>query len=414
MNQRTILRTILAIVLLCGTAYGAMAAWDDTKGTGDALTAAEWNAMVTYLNGIAPGSGDMLKSTYDPNTDGVIAVAQGGTGVTGDTYDADKVDGSDAGMAENNVFKIHDFITDYGVFYKSPSPNGIAALFPDTDGYQLTTHGTGAAPSWEPAGGGSGDMLKSTYDPNTDGVIAVAQGGTGVTGDTYDADKVDGSDAGMAENNVFKIHDFITDYGVFYKSPSPNGIAALFPDTDGYQLTTHGTGAAPSWAAASDLIFSDTHCPKCGKKFEDGDDLILHVIGHNEVGDILTIPMHLSCAEAPKKAVTVKRKVVEDRLIFDETTGETRVQRVQKMQTKTITKYRLKEGYSVDSVTGNFERHNASIPEPTPKTFLTTLKELVIKPKAVEDTESVTKSEAVEGYEAESREVVYEDYEVVI
>jgi hypothetical protein len=114
--------------------------------------------------------------------------------------------------------------------------------------------------------------------------------------------------------------------------------------------------------------------------------------------------MHLSCAEAPKKAVTVKRKVMEDRLIFDETTGETRVQRVPKMQTKTVTKYRLKEGYSVDSMTGNFERHNASIPEPTPKTFLTTLKELVIKPKAVEDTESVTKSEAVEGYEAESRE----------
>ena len=411
MNQRTTLRAILAIVLLCGTAYGATATWSDTKGTGDTLTAAEWNDMVTYVT--TGGLGDMLKSTYDPNTDGVIAVAQGGTGVTDDTYDADKVDGCDAGVEGGQVFKLYDW-PNFGGIYAWDGTSGMGYLAPGTDGYQLTTHGNNVFPSWEPAGdGGLGDMLKSTYDPNTDGVIAVAQGGTGVTDDTYDADKVDGCDAGVEGGQVFKLYDW-PNFGGIYAWDGTSGMGYLAPGTDGYQLTTHGNNVFPSWEPAGDLIFSDTHDPKSGKKFEDGDDLVLHVIGHNEVGDILTIPMLLSSAEEPKKVVTIRRKVMEDRIIFDETTGETRLQRMPKMQTKTVTKYRLKEGYYVDPMTGNFKRHDASIHKPTPKTLLTTLKELVIKPNAVKDTGGVTKSEAVEEYEVKSRECVYEDYEVVI
>lgn len=180
--------------------------------------------------------------------------------------------------------------------------------------------------------------------------LSVAQGGTGVSGDTYDADKVDGCHAGTQYETVFLVPDgsqgnilyFNADYDLVYLG---NGVS-------GYQLTTYGSGANPAWAAASDLIFSDTHCPKCGAEFQDGDDIILHIIGHNEVGDILTIPMHLSCANHPKKTVTIKRRVMEDQHVLDEDTGWVKVQRVQKMKEKTVTKYRLKDGYILDNTTG--------------------------------------------------------------
>jgi len=191
------------------------------------------------------------------------------------------------------------------------------------------------------------------------GTLAVANGGTGVTGSGSVADvnatKVDGCDAGELVGNVFKIPSETNAGSIYYINPdSPYGLEYLAPGTGGYQLTAHGNNVAPSWAAASDLIFSDTHCPKCGKAFEDGDNLILHVIGHNEVGDMLTIPMHKDCAEAPKKKVTIRRKVMEDQYILDELTGETKVQRVQKMQEKTVTKKKLKDDSELDNKTGEF------------------------------------------------------------
>jgi hypothetical protein len=172
----------------------------------------------------------------------------------------------------------------------------------------------------------------------------------GTATNATDADTVDGCDAGLAYTNVFKIPDMADYGGIWYNGNT--SLNYLNPSTDGYQLTTHGNDANATWAAASDLIFSDTHCPKCGKKFEDGDDLILHVIGHNEVGDLLTLPMHQSCAAEPKKAVTVKRKVMEDQYTLDELTGEPKVQRVQKMQEKTVTKHKMKEGYVLDNKSG--------------------------------------------------------------
>jgi len=64
--------------------------------------------------------------------------------------------------------------------------------------------------------------------------------------------------------------------------------------------------------------------------------------------------MHKECAEAPKKTVTIKRKVMEDQYILDEFTGETKVQRVQKMQEKTVTKKKLKDDSELDNKTGEF------------------------------------------------------------
>lgn len=172
-----------------------------------------------------------------------------------------------------------------------------------------------------------------------------------------DADSVDGCSAGNANGTVFKIETSSTG-AVYYKNSA--GIGILLPSTNGYQLTTHTTGSAPTWSAASDLIFSDTHCPKCGQEFKDGDDLVLHVLAHNEVGDILTVPMHLVCANSPKKEVLVQRKVMEDQYTLNEATGELQVQRVQKTQEITVTRHKLKEGFMLNHKTGKAHELDAN------------------------------------------------------
>jgi len=93
------------------------------------------------------GSGDMLKSVYDSNDDGVIAEAQGGT--------------------DQSTYAQGDLL------YASAA-NTLAKLAKGAATNVLTMNAGATAPEWTAAPGG-GDMLKSTYDPNDDGVIAVAQ-----------------------------------------------------------------------------------------------------------------------------------------------------------------------------------------------------------------------------------------------
>jgi len=314
-----------------------------------------------YLNGqgnwAAPsGSGDMLKSTYDPNYDGIIAVAQ---------------------TEANN--------------YAHPSARQCST------GTWAWTQVTGEPtyctrwPTWSEVTSKPSTFTPSAHNQSaatiTSGILAVARGGTGVSDDSYDADKVDGCDAGTSTANVYKL--LASSFGAF-PFFTALGMSKLDAGTDGYRLTTHSTTINPAWEAASDLIFSDTHCPKCGEEFQDGDDLILHVIGHNEVGDILTLPMHLSCANAPKKIVTVKRKVMEDQYILDEATGELKVQRVQKTVKKTVTRHKLKEGCIIDGGTG---------------------KAHTIDDKGIRGNAMHKLTDAIEKIEEEIEEVVYEDVE---
>ena len=224
-------------------------------------------------------------------------------------------------------------------------------------------------------------------DAGTDipsGVLPVARGGTGVDNDSYDADKVDGCDAGSTAGDVLAIPNNTSGYIV--QSHTTFGTTWLAPSTDGYQLTCHGDSSSLTWETSADLIFSDTHCPKCGKKFEEGDYLILYVVGHNEVGDTLTIPMHKECAEAPKKTVTIKRKVMEDQYVLDDLTGETKIQRVQKMQKKTATKKRIKEDVELDHKTGELWQTEDG-----------------------KRKKKITAAAATEEYEDTTEEVVYED-----
>ena len=100
--------------------------------------------------------------------------------------------------------------------------------------------------------------------------------------------------------------------------------------------------------------------------------------------------MHKDCAESSKKIVTIKRKMFEDRYVLDEDTGESKVQRVVKTQEKLITKYKLKEGYTIDGETGKAHTvDDNGIRGKTPHDFI----------------------EAVEEIETTIDEVMYEDVE---
>ena len=228
--------------------------------------------------------------------------------------------------------------TDITALNASISAHGLLKKLSNSAAEFMNGQGDWATPA------GAGDMTKAVYDTNAYlGVVdqAIAAGNSGT---------VDGCNAGTSTADVWKIPN--SAIGTIYQH-SGSAISSLAPSsTTGYQVTSLGTNSMIAWSAASDLIFSDTHCPKCGLEFQDGDNLILHLIGHNEVGDILTLPMHISCANEPKKTVMIKRKVMEDRHILDEETGELKVQRVQKTQEKTVTRHKLKEGYVIDGESG--------------------------------------------------------------
>jgi hypothetical protein len=305
-----------------------------TKDTGTGN--AKWKASV------GGGGGDMLKSTYDPNADGVIALGQ----TEANYYVHPSARQCTTGSWEwGSITSKPSTFTPTAHDLDSHNSCTLAELSADlTDGNLIDTGDSRLSDARTPT---AHNQSATTI---TSGTLPVGRGGTGVTGDTYDADKVDGCHAGWQTSTVYKIPG--NEIGCVLQF-STSGLMSTVPSTDGYQYTTHSTGAAATWAASSDLLFSDTHCPKCGVEFQDGDNLILHVIGHNEVGDILTIPIHKDCAEAPKKTVTIRRKVMEDQYTLDELTGEPKVQRVQKMQKKIVTKHKMKEGYALDNKSGN-------------------------------------------------------------
>jgi len=79
-------------------------------------------------------------------------------------------------------------------------------------------------------------MTKPTYDSNEDNLVD-------------DSDKVDGADAGVAANNVFKIPSGISEGDIFYVDASGN-VVRLAPGTSGQFLKTQGANNPPIWADA--------------------------------------------------------------------------------------------------------------------------------------------------------------------
>jgi len=156
--------------------------------------------------------------------------------------------------------------------------------------------------------------------------------------------------------------------------------------SDIYAVNTH-------WG---DLGFLETTCPKCGKEFEIGDNIILKVIRFNdEDGGIMTVPIHLECANLPPKAIKRKCPVKEHYYVWDEEKGEVVKRTRNKTVKKKVKKKKIKSGYELDMETGKIWKLKKQAKKS-------------VRDKIVEETE------AVEEVEEEVEEVLYEEKEFVI
>jgi len=73
--KKKVLAVVLGLAIVCSIAGITMAAWDDTKSTGDTLTADEWNAMVADQKSRLPKDGSeamtgtLTAQSITPDTD---------------------------------------------------------------------------------------------------------------------------------------------------------------------------------------------------------------------------------------------------------------------------------------------------------------------------------------------------------
>lgn len=156
--------------------------------------------------------------------------------------------------------------------------------------------------------------------------------------------------------------------------------------SDIYAVNTH-------WG---DLGFVETTCPKCGKEFEIGDNIILRVIRFDdESGGIMTVPIHLECANLSPKTIKRKCPVKEHYYVWDEEKGEVVKGTRNKTVKKKVKKKRIKSGYELDMETGKIWKLKKQAKKS-------------VRDKIVEETE------AVEEVEEEIEEVLYEEKEFVI
>jgi hypothetical protein len=186
--------------------------------TGQAGKYAKVNTGETALEFDTPGGGgDMLKSVYDTDDDGVVDNSEkleGSTKAQVQDHDpkAHKSSHEDAGADEISLAGLSgdpadtinkSLLTTAGDIIK----RGASApeRLPIGSNGQVLTVASGA-PAWADPGGGGGDMYKSTYDPNEDGVIALAQLDSGVCSES-EADSKISTHAGNASVHHAKTAD---------------------------------------------------------------------------------------------------------------------------------------------------------------------------------------------------------------
>lgn len=197
------------------TKYGHTMLTDDYNPTGTAAAADNgigvsqkgmkdaYDDLISKIS--SAGGGDMMKSTYDPDEDGIIAPAQGGTGNASNTVNSV--------LVGNGTNPIKNIASANGAMYATtangepqfgtlPVAQGGTGKTSFTSGNVLVGNGTSGLTEkaidtvvtdsstnlvtsgavYNALGSaGTGDMLKSVYDPDDDGIIGVAQGGTGQT-----------------------------------------------------------------------------------------------------------------------------------------------------------------------------------------------------------------------------------------
>lgn len=186
---------------------------------------------------------------------------------TGKGFDADKVDGKDADDSASNlpVLDASAFLALSQVVGNVPSldSNGKLVL---TGTDQIGTKATDLAALWDK----TTKLVKTDIDSgefNAANGIAGLDASADVPLDQIpatltgkSADQVDGADAGVAANNVFKILSAIAQGDILYVDGTPN-IARLAAGTSGKFLKTQGAAANPIWddAGAGAQVVSGTY-----------------------------------------------------------------------------------------------------------------------------------------------------------
>lgn len=120
------------------------------------------------------GSGDMLKSTYDSNDDGSVDSADTLKGLTASVSELNYVDGVSSNIQTQLDSKINN-----------PAIEG-------TNGQVLTTDGQGGR-TWTTVQSSGGDMLKSVYDTDNDGIVDSAETLSGLTASITELNYMDGA-----------------------------------------------------------------------------------------------------------------------------------------------------------------------------------------------------------------------------
>ena len=183
-------------------------------------------------------------------------------------------------------------------------------LNPGTDGYVLTTHSTGANPTWTLVSGGGGAGLTNSAPLNTDNTAAsVGVSTLAARGDHHHqinagipvaigATNSQGSATTLAlSDHLHQVQDLHIASQVQGSTLFFNGSnwVQLSPAQDGYFLTTHNSGANPTWTKQSTVgtdlnlsgqaqgdiaYFNGTNWTRLGASF-DGYVLATHNVGNN-------------------------------------------------------------------------------------------------------------------------------------
>jgi hypothetical protein len=137
----------------------------------------QWNSTSSkWVNGTASGSGDMLKSVYDSNDDGKVNSA-----VTSDQLNA-QLPGFYLSRGNHTGTQAAGTITGLATVATSGSYNDLTSKPTVPTNLDSLTDVTAPTPTsgqilswngsaWVNSNAGSGDMLKTTYDTNTSGVV---------------------------------------------------------------------------------------------------------------------------------------------------------------------------------------------------------------------------------------------------
>ena len=293
--KKRILALVLGIAIVCGIAGIAMAAWDDTKSTGDTLTADEWNAMVADQKSRLPKDGSEAMT-------GTLTAQS----ITPDGDNTRNLGASDKRWS--NIYAVNAYFDNY---------NLEASDIPNLDASKITSGTLGLARIPNTLTGKDAD----TVDGIEGASIFLKDGSRAMTGDlnmdshnitntgTINTETIDSPTAYVflkeqGDTYLTLWEDFIWSHKQFI--PSADNTQSLGrSDTrwaDIYAVNTH-------WG---DLGFTETSYN--GKPFKVGDTLVLKVKRFdNETGDTMCIPIPIN--ETPEyKALEQRVEMLEERL----------------------------------------------------------------------------------------------------